>query len=78
MPRKRRQVRIPADLRVEMGVQIDETGRDGMPLGVDLLPATCGDVTHGRNRIAIDRDIAEERGLAAAVDDQTVSNHEIV
>ena len=49
VPAHRRHLRVPADLRVQVRVQIDEAGRDGQPLGVDLALALAVDLADSRD-----------------------------
>ena len=78
MPGDRGHVRIPADLGVEVRVQIDEARRDGLPAGVDFLAPVAGNFAHGGDGVAIDGNVAFERRAAGAIDDDTVANYEIV
>ena len=78
MPGDWREQRIPAGLGVEVGVQVHETGRDGVALRVDFLAAPAGDLTDSGDRVAVDGDIAMGRLVAEPVDDEPVADGEIV
>ena len=76
--RDRRDMRIPADLRVEVRMQVDEAGRDGHPFGVDFAPALGVHLADGGYRTAIYGDVGG-RGLPAqAVDDLASADHDLM
>ena len=54
----RSDVWIPADLRVEVGMQIDEAGGDGHPFGVDFAPPLGVHLADGRYRAGVDGDVS--------------------
>ena len=57
VPARRREQRVPADLRVEMGVQVDEARRD-QPVGrVDLASAAAVDLADRDDAVAADPDV---------------------
>jgi hypothetical protein len=78
VPARRRRDRVPADLGVEMGVDVDEPRAHDPPLGVDRLPAAAIEVAHGGDPVAGDRHVAPERRTPGAVDHGPVSDHEVV
>ena len=43
MPARRRNRRVPANLRIVMSVRVDKTGRDDEPVGVDDFRRTVAD-----------------------------------
>ena len=47
VPGDRRQIGVPSDLGVEMGVEVDETRAHHMAPGVDLAAAARGDLSDG-------------------------------
>ena len=51
-------MRIPADLRIEVRMQVDEAGRDGQPFGVDFAPALGVHLADGRYRTVVDGDVS--------------------
>ena len=74
--------RIPRNLRVQVGVDVDETRGHEAPFGVDLPPAHLLDTTVVErgdlgDHVTGDRDIAQERGRAGAVDDGTSSDDDL-
>ena len=74
VPAHRRAVRIPADLRIEMGVDVDEARRDGQPVGVDLAPALLRHLADRRDLAVAHRDVAREGSIARSVDDATAAD----
>ena len=78
VPEGRREQRIPGDLTVEVGVDVDEAGCDQETVGVDFLTAQVVDLADGSDDTVVNRDIRLARGRARAVHDQSVANHEIV
>ena len=60
----RRDVRIPADLRIEVRVHVDEAGRDRQALGVEFASTLAVDGADCRDRARIDGKVARN-GLAA-------------
>ena len=78
VPAHRRQRRIPANLGVEVGVQVDEAGGDGHALGVDLPPPLALDLAHLGDAAAFDGDIARHRLRAGAIDKLSPANHDVV
>ena len=78
VPGDGRHVRIPADLGVQVGVQVDEAGGDRMAAGVDFFDALGGYVAHGNDGVAVDGDIRGERFGAGAVHDGAVADYEIM
>jgi hypothetical protein len=60
VPARRRHRRIPADLRVEVRVQVDEPGRHQATSGVDHRSCAAGiDLADHGDPVAVDRDIGE-------------------
>ena len=78
MPADRRQIRIPADLRVQMRVQIDEAGRNGETVGVDLFSSLGRDLADLANDSVLDGDVAAERFAAGAVYDAAAADHDVM
>ena len=75
VPGDRRHVRIPADLGVEVGMQVDEPRRHGMAGRVDFLAPLAADFADGADGVAVDGDVAFERLVAGAVDNGSVADH---
>ena len=78
MPAHRRQVRIPTDLCVKMGVQVNETRRDCMSLRVNLFLATTLDYANGSDSISIDSDICFDRLTACTIYYRSIPYHKIM
>ena len=79
VPATRRGDRVPRQLGVEVGVDVDEAGRDDRAGGVDVAPARLVDRRlDGRDAIARDRDVAAVWRRAGAVDDDASANHDVV
>ena len=69
--------RVPEDLGIHVGVPVDEPRGDGMALGVDLLDAALGDLSH-RGDTAVDHPhIGPERSEPGTVDDGPASDHDV-
>ena len=78
MPADRREIRVPADLRIEVGVQIDEAGRHDVALGVDLALALCRDLADFGDPAIGDSDVPVERFCAGSVDDGSTTDHDVM
>ena len=61
VPARGRADRIPRELRVEMGVDVDEPRRDEPPVGVDLAPAAVVDRADRGDPVAVDGDVGPRR-----------------
>ena len=78
VPARRREVRVPGHLGVEVGVDVDPARDDQLALGIDL-PARLSDaVADGGDRGAVDGDVTVELGGAGAVDDAAVTDCDVV
>src|SRR5689334_7104427 len=75
--RGRRDVLAPGDLAVIMGVDVDETRRDQLALGVDLFPALRGNLADLGDAAILDRDIGVIELAAVAVSDGAATDHEV-
>ena len=75
VPGRRRELFAPHRLRVVVGVDIDETGRDDLAGGVDFQRAGAQVGTHRRDRMTIDSDVANEGRTARAIDDGAAPDH---
>ena len=72
-------VRIPADLRVVVGVQIDEAGRDDQAVGVDDLFGEAGRAAAELRDLAVlDPDVAAIARDAGTIDDGAAFDLNIV
>ena len=76
--RRGRKRPVPQQLRVIMGVDVNEAGRDHPPLRVDLAPRGPVDLTDERNTPFADRDIAAARRSAGSVDQQAVADDQVI
>src|SRR5882672_5794354 len=57
---------------------VDETGRNGEAFGVNFrFAASVGQLADGSDGVAIDREVADERRLAAPVVNCAVANNEV-
>ena len=78
VPAYRRDVAVPADLGVHVGVQVNEAGRYLEPIGLNLLDALAGHLSDLGDLIAVDRDVRGEGFGTGAVNDGTTANDEVV
>ena len=60
--RRRRHDRVPGDLAVEVGVDVDEARRDDRAVGVDLPRCRAGDGADGGDDVVGDLDVAPRPG----------------
>ena len=61
-----------------MGVDVDETGRDEPPVGVDLAAAGFVDRADGHDAVVVDRDVGDQGRCARAVDHGATADHQVV
>ena len=79
MPARQRAVGIPEELRVVVGVQVDEARRHDQAAGVDHLVGLVGaDLADLGDHAVLDPDVAAKARQAAAVDDHAAANHAVV
>ena len=78
MPADGGAVRVPADLRVEVGVDVDEPGRDRRALRVDLAVSPAVDLAQGGDDAVRNAQIAGAAFAAAAVYEGAAANHEVI
>ena len=76
--RRRRHAVGPDGLPVVMGMEIDKTGCDEESGRVDLAGSVPVHSADGRDDAVADRDIADERLTAEAVDDGAVADDQVV
>ena len=74
----RRDVRIPTDLRVQVGVHVDEARRDGHTLGVEFLPAGTVHLADDGDGPIVNRKVAGSRVAAKTVHQMPTANNEVV
>ena len=69
------EVRIPENLGIVVGVQVDESGRDDLSVGIHHLGAfVMRDAADLRDAAVLDSDVAAEARRARSVDDHSVFN----
>ena len=61
---------IPEELRVVVRVRIDEAGAHDESVGIDRVTGGFGDLAHRHDAAVTQRDVADEAGLARAIDDR--------
>ena len=64
MPARRRALLIPEDLRVHVGVPVDEPGRDHVAFGVKFAFAAFVDDADLHDATVVDRDVTVRRWRA--------------
>jgi hypothetical protein len=69
---------IPEDLRVHVGVAVDEARRDDVPVGVDVLGTSFANAPDGGDAVADDADVGAIGVEAGPVDDGAVADHEVI
>ena len=72
------EVRVPRDLGVHVGVDVDPAGGDELAGGVDLALAGAHVVADGGDAVAVDADVGGELGHAGAVEDAAVADGDLV
>jgi hypothetical protein len=78
MPAGGSEQRIPEDLGIVMGVDIDKPGSDGETISLDDLPCIATDFPDGDDAASADRDIAGIALRARPVIDPAVFDQQIV
>ena len=79
VPRRRGEQRIPADLTVVMGVDVDEPGGDDEPVGVDRAPGGGSrKVTDLGDDAVVDRHVGSARGISGAIHQGAGADDEVV
>jgi hypothetical protein len=76
--RRRREERVPRDLTVVVGVDVDEAGGDEPPGRVDLLSTLGVDPPDRGDATVVDGDVGVDCRSAGAVDDRAPADHEIM
>src|SRR4051812_25628554 len=69
---------VPMDLRIHVGVAIDEAGADNKSRGINLLFAAFADSAYGCDFSAAHTDIRDVSGRAAAVDDLAAAYYQVI
>ena len=78
MPAGGRADRIPGKLRIEMGVHVDEPGRDESVLGVDGATGSADIGTHRHDRVAVDGHIGPPGLGPGPINDHAPRDHQIM
>ena len=79
VPARRGHGRVPTDLRVQVGVQVDEPGGDQPTVRVDHPSGAARvDVADRGDAVTVDRHIGASGRCARAVDDRAAPDHQIV
>ncbi len=76
VPTARRQRRVPEDLRVVVGVDVDEARRDDLPRGVELPAPRESGADLGDDPVG-DGDVGDPPGRARPVDDRSAPDHNV-
>ena len=78
MPADRRAARIPADLGIEMGMDVDEARRHMQAVGVDFAPGAAADLADFGDQATVDGHVAGKGLAAAAVNNLAATNHDVM
>jgi hypothetical protein len=77
VPGRGRQMVVPYRLRIVVGVDVDEAGRDQLALGVDFLGAAFCDLADHSDAVAGDADIGFDGRTAGAIDDGAAADDQV-
>ena len=77
VPARRARDRVPRELGVEVGVDVDEAGGDEATVGVELARAARVDGPHLDDAPTGDRDVRDPRGCPGPVHDGPVADHQV-
>ena len=75
---ERRAERVPEDLRVHVGVAVDEAGGDDQAVGVDDLARALADAPDGGDAAVAHGDVGAMARQAGAVDQHAVLDQQVV
>ncbi len=75
--RRRRQRRVPEHLGVVVRVDVDESGRDDLAVGVDRARRLLVDVADRRDPAVADSDVGDPAGRTRAVDDRSIADDHV-
>ena len=77
--RRRVAERVPGELRVVVGVDVDDARRDHQAVGVDhLVGRLAREPADGGDAPVADRDVGDLPGQAGAVDDEAAADQQVV
>ena len=71
-------VGVPGNLSVEVGVSVDEAGRDDQAVGVDLFASGVGDPSDRGDPPVLDGQVRAHAGRSRAVHNGSAPNHDVV
>ena len=69
---------VPRELRVEVSVNIDETGRHQSSVSIERAFCRANVIANRNNRVAINRYVGPPRFGTQTVDDQSPTDHHIM
>ena len=69
---------IPHELRIHVGMRVNEAWRDKPVRSVNRLVSLFRDITNGCDTFTTDSDIGFETGFARTINDCSVANHKIM
>jgi len=78
LPGRRGQQRVPGDLAVVVGVDVDPARGDQQPFGVELLAPRARHVTHGGDAAVVDGDVGHPAIRTGPVDHGPAPDDQIV
>ena len=78
VPRNRCQRGIPADLRIQVRMQVDETRRDEVARCVDFFPARALYPTDGGDETIVNGEIARNRFGTCSINDLSAPNYDVM
>src|SRR5438876_5863 len=77
VPRRGARLRVPEELAVVVGMDVDEAGGEGEARAVDLAGAVLGDAPDGRYAVAGDGEVAACGLAAAAITEERAPDDEV-
>jgi hypothetical protein len=77
MPARAAAQRIPGDLRVHVGVAVDESRRHDQAVGVERAPCRTGDSADFDDAAVLDANVGAKARFAGAVDQRAATNEKV-
>src|SRR5437762_2971218 len=77
VPRRGARLRVPEELAVVVGMEVDEAGGEGEARAVELAGAALGDAPDGRYAVTGDGEVAARGLAAAAITEERAPNDEV-
>jgi hypothetical protein len=74
----RRQHRVPGDLRVIMGVQVDDAGHQREPAGIDDVGCGIAELANRGDASVADRNVSADRVVPEPIDHGSAADHEVM